>query len=294
VDLKRPLTANSSIKILSVAVLLVASVLVGTLFWFWAEVSTSSHLLSPHTADPSTTSSFWPFDVTRTGNFAVPHSSSGRPVFPYSVVPGGVTNAKELKTAMREDSVVASHYADFLMRSTHRVGLASARQVYVSYRLGDRIYWTRKKITLPAGETLLTDGIHLARTRCGNRISGVPAEPVSPSEPPAEVFDKPLVSNLPVLTVDSLPGAPIWSDTPPPFQITLTQPPQPGGGPFIPVIPIFPCCGGPGGGPSPPSNPTPSPLPLPPPPTATPEPSSVVLLVIGFGGLFCVRKFRHS
>ena len=273
--------------------LLVLSILALTCFWFW-NVHTSSHTLVPaETTDPSATSSVWPLDVAQADNFIGADSQSGRSVYPYSVVPGGVTNANELKAAMRQDPLIAAHYADFRTRSSHPIRLATPRQVYVSYRFGDRIYWTRKKVMLHAGEMLLTDGIHLARTRCGNRVSEVPTEPVSPSEPPVEVFNKPSVPNLPALNLEPLLGAPVWPDTPPPFQITLNQPPQPGGGPFIPLIPIFPCCGG-SGGPAPSSNPSPSPPPQPGPPAATPEPASFVLLIIGFGALLCLRKFCRS
>jgi hypothetical protein len=291
VDLKRLLTASRLKKNLYAAVLLVLPVLAILSFWFWNGARFSLHHFVPVDApDPPPTSSFWLFDVAQFGNFAGQDFLSSRPVYPYSVIPGGVVNAKELNAAMRQDPVIAGHYADFRMRSTHPVRLTAARRVYVSYRLGNRIYWTRKKVTLHVGETLLTDGVHLARVRCGNRISEVPAGPVSPSEPPVEVFDKPILPNLPVQTVDALPGAPIWGDTPPILQVTLNQPPQ-FGVPFIPLIPIFPCCGG-SGGPSP--SPNPSPPPQPAPPVATPEPASIVLLLIGFCGLLCLCKFLCS
>lgn len=292
-NLKRLLTASRFNQIPYTAVLLVFAVLASSSFWFWNGAHFSLHRPVPAAApDPSTTSSFWLLDVAQFGNSAGPDSLSSRPVYPYSVIPGGVVNAKELNAAMRQDPVIAGHYADFRMRSTHPIRLTTARKVYVSYRLGNRIYWTRKKVRLHAGETLLTDGIHLARVRCGNRISEVPAGPVSPSEPPVEVFDKPIVPNLPVQTVDVLPGAPIWANTPPTLQITLNQPPQPGV-PFIPLIPIFPCCAG-SGGPSPAPNPSPPPPPQPAPPVATPEPASIVLLLIGFCGLLCLRRFLCS
>jgi hypothetical protein len=124
-------------------------------------------------------------------------------------------------------------------------------------------------------------------------VSEVPAGPVSPSEPPVEVFNKPITSNVPVLTLDPLIGAPIWPDTPPSFQLTLNQPSQPGGAPFIPLLPIFPCCGASGSA-SPSSNPSPSPPPQPGPPIATPEPGPVVLLIVGLAGVLCLRRFLRS
>ena len=39
--------------------------------------------------------------------------SPDRPVYPYSVVPGGVQDAKELKWVAEHDPIVAAHYAGF-------------------------------------------------------------------------------------------------------------------------------------------------------------------------------------
>jgi hypothetical protein len=46
-------------------------------------------------------------------------------------------------------------------------------------------------MTLPAGERILTDGAHMARTRCGNRLSEVPVEPVLQAEPSPEAMEVP-------------------------------------------------------------------------------------------------------
>ena len=40
---------------------------------------------------------------------------------------------------------------------------------------------------------MLTDGIHVARTRCGNQVADVPGE-VSPFEPPAEEMEVPIAT----------------------------------------------------------------------------------------------------
>ena len=42
---------------------------------------------------------------------------------------------------------------------------------YVSYRIGHRVFWTRKPVRIPAGETVLTDGETEIRARCGNAVS---------------------------------------------------------------------------------------------------------------------------
>ena len=64
-----------------------------------------------------------------------------RPVYPYSVVPGGVEDAKELKWVAEHDPIVGAHYAGFDYAHAQVVRLTLARTVYVSYRIGNRIYW---------------------------------------------------------------------------------------------------------------------------------------------------------
>ena len=55
-----------------------------------------------------------------------------RPVYPYSVVPGGVEDAKELKWVAEHDPVVAAHYAGFDYNHAQVVRLTLARTVYMS------------------------------------------------------------------------------------------------------------------------------------------------------------------
>ena len=112
-----------------------------------------------------------------------------RRVYPYSIVPGGVTDRRELARVVVMDKVVATHYAAFeTTRATVRT-VDKPRAVYVSYRKGDKVYWTAKKLQLARGETLLSDGQNEIRTRCGNRISDVPQLPVEAKGPSAEELD---------------------------------------------------------------------------------------------------------
>lgn len=115
-----------------------------------------------------------------------------RPVYQYSVVPGGIADAKELKWVAEHDPIVAAHYAGFDYDHARVVRLTLARTVYLSYRIGNRIYWTRHRITLHKGEKVITDGRMTARGRCANRVEEVPQQAVSQSEPPAEKFDQPV------------------------------------------------------------------------------------------------------
>jgi hypothetical protein len=238
-------------------------------------------------------------------------SRTQRPVYPYSVIPGGAVSSKELVSALHRDPVAAAHYSDFRAASARIMRLTNPRQVYVSYRLGDRVYWSSKKITLAAGETILTDGAHLARTRCGNRISEVPG-PTSPAEPPKEAMNRPVYRQPADGPADTFPAAPLWRERTAPTLMALNGPVSSGPGgnnPFLPPIPIGPCCSAPGGPsgsspktpppPSPPPGPGPSPLPQPPtppgpPPVATPEPQALLLLIVGLSALFVTSLFRRS
>jgi len=112
-----------------------------------------------------------------------------RRVYPYSVVPGGVASQAELVRIVRSDKVVATHYASFDLSRAHEVTVGKPRAVHVSYRKGNKVYWTAKKVMLREGETLLSDGKNEMRTRCANRVSDVAQFPVEPHEPSAELLD---------------------------------------------------------------------------------------------------------
>ena len=43
--------------------------------------------------------------------------------------------------------------------------------VYVAYRIGDKVYYTKKKHKVCKGEEVITDGKNYARTRCANRMT---------------------------------------------------------------------------------------------------------------------------
>ncbi len=112
-----------------------------------------------------------------------------RPVYRYSVVPGGVATQAELARIVRSDKVVASHYASFDVSRAQVVTVAKPRAVHVSYRKGDKVYWTAKKVMLREGETLLSDGTNEMRTRCANRVSEVAQFPIEAHAPSAAVLD---------------------------------------------------------------------------------------------------------
>jgi hypothetical protein len=107
---------------------------------------------------------------TATVNQILSHTQPPRPVYPYSVVPGGVGDVNELKWVAEHDPIVGAHYAGFNYARAQVVRLTLARTVYVSYRIGNHIYWTRRRVKLHKGEKLITDGRITARTRCANRV----------------------------------------------------------------------------------------------------------------------------
>lgn len=112
-------------------------------------------------------------------------------VYPFSVVDGGVHSVEQLKSAMERDPAVARHFSNFRLEKAQVIEAGAARSYHVSYRNGNGIFWTKKKITVPGGERLITDGQSLARTRCGNRLSQVLLGETAGDEPDPGAFDTP-------------------------------------------------------------------------------------------------------
>jgi hypothetical protein len=191
-----------------------------------------------------------------------------RTLFPYSVIPGGVENAQELRNALEHDPIAAAHYAGFDLSQTHVVRLASDQQMYVSYRLNNRIYWTRKTLKLLKGETVITDGKNVARTRCGNRLSATAQSPVAVKQPPDMTLDPSPLPDLAEARPIALPMALPF----PAFSSLLV--PGPKGTVAPPVFPIV------GGGSTSQGTIIP-PITPPTTPVATPEPDSLVLTAAG-------------
>jgi hypothetical protein len=168
--------------------------------------------------------------------------TDARPVYPYSVVPGGVEDARELKWVAEHDPVVAAHYAGFDYEHARVVRLVLARTAYVSYRIGNHVYWTRRRITLHKGEKVITDGKITARARCANRVEEVPQQATSSSEPPAAKFEAPVrpadgtaMENPPVPFMSALlnrPGVPGFEPSAP---LSLYSPLS--GGNWLPLAP---------------------------------------------------------
>ena len=205
-----------------------------------------------------------------------------RVVYPFSVVPGGVKSVEELKNAIASDAVVSTDYAAFDLSNARIIRLDRDRSVHVSYRLGSQVYWTKEELKLDKGETLITDGVHMALTKSGNMISESVSEPVLLNEPTVQEMDTPLdpqvtdiqtASNVPPdIPVTQIPGI----NMPP---IEIAPPP-----PLIENDPGILLPPGPPGVPSWPAPPLPTHV------VSVPEPRTVVLLLIGFIVLVLLRR----
>jgi hypothetical protein len=112
------------------------------------------------------------------------------------VIPGGVLSREELASVIDSDPVVAEHYARFAVDQAKIIHASETQFMHVAYRLRNKVYWTAKKIKISKGESLITDGKDVARTRCGNMVSAVPMEPVLEEEPTVETFDMPLLAQV--------------------------------------------------------------------------------------------------
>jgi len=190
--------------------------------------SRQSGATSEHAAAP-----FWP-----PSSILLPTGHS-RSVYPYSVIAGGAQSPQELREAVATDPVVAQHYADFDMTNARRVTLDAPKLAYVSYRIGNKVFWTRHKLALRKGEAMLSDGTNMARTRCGNRISVLPVRPNAPAEPTSSELEGPefpAIVSSPYLAAYSAPEPALF---PGPIQ----SPGGPGAA-FVPVAPFFPLPGG--------------------------------------------------
>ncbi len=226
-----------------------------------------------------------------------------RKVYPYSIVPGGAEDLRQAKQSMT-DPAIQGHYANVDLSQLKQVKLTENLSGYVSYRWGEKIYWTAKKITLHAGETVFTDGKHIVRGRCLNCYSALPMQPIRPHEPTEAALDAPV--EMPV-TVYTFPKLPLFAPAlpVPPGELTPTVPILPaavastvgktagGGGwfPLIPIIPIIPPIHrhhptSPGT----PSIPTP---PIIPPVAVVPEPRYVWVLALGFLAMVLIHRLRR-
>jgi PEP-CTERM motif len=206
-----------------------------------------------------------------------------RPAYPYSIISGGVGSAEELRQIAERDPVVAQHFQGFDYRQAHLVTVSEKQLMYVAFRKGDKVYWTRKKVALHPGEILISDGKIVARTRCGNRVAVAPLGPPAIMDPLESDFNQPLFAND---MVTNLPEPQTEA-----YASTIPSPPTEAGNSLRPgkrskrLLPLFfvPFGGLPGG--------SASHAPL----AVAPEPGTMLLLSSGLAGVYWKsRKARRK
>jgi hypothetical protein len=217
---------------------------------------------------------------------------NSRPIYPFSLVPGGVYSAEELRSAMSVSKELRAHYSDFDLGHVQLVREKENIPAYVSYRRNGQIFWTKHPLMLHAGELVLTDGHYIVRARCANQISMVPREPVevspekvenhletaAPEAPVDYAKLEPLNSALFPITGAVPLGPPVAGFPPTGVVVTGTAPLPPG--PIIPITPVCTTCG---------QTPTPPPVPVPEPGSAVLAGVSLVLL----SGALALRERRR-
>ena len=126
-----------------------------------------------------------------------------RPVFSGSVVAGGVYSLDELRAVIARDPVVAAHYRSADLDRMKVVTLTTGKAAYVSFRRGDTVRWTRQRVWLKPGETVLTDGTTMIRARCGNCVSEEQQQNVAEVDPAHGELDDFVVPPTPDTGVDA-------------------------------------------------------------------------------------------
>ena len=152
---------------------------------------------------------------------AIPAASAPYPNYRFSIVAGGVHSQDDVVRAVDRDEVVAEHYRDISLASVRTETLTQPRRAYVSYRIGDQVYWTKHKVALPAGEAILTDGVSEIRARCGNRISDEPQAPNADNEPEAVEFDALAPAGSPVTAPAVAVLSPVLALPPPELSVPM-------------------------------------------------------------------------
>lgn len=171
--------------------------------WLTALLQTAMLLAAITYAAPWQAASTSSLPIPRRAGDVMLAGRQARPVFNGSVVPGGVYTLDELRAVMARDPIVAAHYRGVDVKAMRVVSLTAGRSAYVSYRRGDQTYWTRNRVWLKAGETVLTDGTTTIRARCGNCVSDVKQSRVAAVEPTHDELDDFVVPSTPDTGVDA-------------------------------------------------------------------------------------------
>lgn len=189
-------------------------------------------------------------------------------VYRKSLIPGGVSDAAALRTAVLRDPVLVAAFQNFDWNAAAPCVVPEG-EFFVSYRVADQIRWT----TLPgslAGQGCITDGHQTVLTRCGNLISFVPQSPAGTETPGSLSLPEPTAAYIPARAPETiLSYVPQSAGTVPPAVVENSPTPIVPIG-FIPIILV------------PPATTTP-------PTVQVPEPSISILIGIGLFFMICLR-----
>ena len=105
-------------------------------------------------------------------------AATSRPVYRYSLIPGGVRTVAELHERVASDAMLSERFEQFDWSSARISKLPADLLVFVNFRKDGKISWTRQRILVRAGQEIISDGVRTILTRCGNEISFVLQTPV--------------------------------------------------------------------------------------------------------------------
>jgi hypothetical protein len=131
-------------------------------------------------------------------------------------VAGGIFDVRDAERAAHADSLVRQHYVDIDLDNLLAIRTQAPMEAFVSYRWHDKVYWTAHKVSIPRGELVLTDGKHMIRGRCGNRIQGqLPPFAVLSSGVSATTLESAFDAPLPAIHQPPPRLQPVLRGTPP-------------------------------------------------------------------------------
>jgi len=119
-----------------------------------------------------------------------------------ALIPGGITSVEEFLQRVAEDPTLNSFFGSCDVEATIQP-LPADLVVFMAFRRGQEIKWTRRPLLVHEGEYALTFCGKTVLARCGNLISWTPMQPsedVPPSllETPVEERPNPQASDHPV------------------------------------------------------------------------------------------------
>ena len=148
----------------------------------------------------------------------VPETASfSHPVLNYSLIPGGISTLAEFRAAIAANSILRARFADFNWDAAYITQTQNPMYVFVSFAKDGHLFWTKKPMLIPAGEAIITDGVHTILMRCGNEIAWTP-------QTPEQDIDTSLLATPEVPSLDiPMLGPPIAESVPPIGETSMTS-----------------------------------------------------------------------